>query len=137
MNKQEILSIIQTEISFSYSRSSGAGGQNVNKVNSKATMRWNVATSFALTPAAKERFLKLYGHNLTSDMELILSAQESRSQPANKDLCLQKLLAMIEKSYIVPKKRIKTKPNRSSILKRLDHKKKDSEKKRLRKFKYE
>src|SRR5689334_15773434 len=79
------------ELEFTASRSSGAGGQNVNKVNSKVTVRWNVSRSILITADQKEMFLKRLARQLTQGNELILSCQEHRSQLQNRDAVLVKL----------------------------------------------
>ncbi len=136
MEKLEEYNILMSEISFSYSRSSGAGGQNVNKVNSKATIRWNVSLTLLLNDHAKKRFLNLFKNTITQDLEVVISSQEHRTQIMNKDACLKRLKNMISNAKTIPKTRIKTRPKKSAILKRLDHKKKNADKKKMRKFNY-
>lgn len=125
-----------SEFSFSFSRSGGAGGQNVNKVNSKVTLEWNLNLSEAITFSVKERFRERYKGFLNEEGIVQIVSQKSRSQKDNIDDCIAKLHAMIQEVLIPPKIRRATKPKKSAVLKRLNTKKKDSEKKRLRKNDY-
>lgn len=115
------------ELAFSFARSSGPGGQNVNKVNSKATLRWNVTASAALPDDVRSRFLKLYASRLTNDGEILITSQESRDQPKNIAICLEKLRGMIQQVLVAPKKRRPTKPTKGSKQRRLNEKKQRSE----------
>jgi ribosome-associated protein len=115
------------ELGFSFARSSGPGGQNVNKVNSKATLRWNPTISAALPDDVRSRFLKLYASRLTNDGEILITSQESRDQPKNIAICLEKLRGMIQQVLTAPKKRRPTKPTKGSKQRRLTAKKQRSE----------
>ena len=115
------------ELGFSFARSSGPGGQNVNKVNSKATLRWNPTTSAALPDDVRARFLARYASRLTNDGEILITSQESRDQPKNIAICLEKLRAMIASVLTAPKKRRPTKPTKGSKQRRLTAKKQRSE----------
>lgn len=126
-----LVSIPLSEIEFSFVRSSGPGGQNVNKVSSKARLRWKL-TGGRLAPEVVERFRKLYPSWVTESGDVSIAAQTSRDAPKNKAACLEKLRAAIRKALQTPKKRIPTKPTRGSILRRLDNKKRLSDKKRSR-----
>jgi ribosome-associated protein len=125
-----------SEYSFSFSRSGGAGGQNVNKVNSKVTLEWNLNTTEAITYSVKERFRVRYKGFINEEGIVQIISQKTRSQKDNIDDCIQKLQEMIQEVLIPPKIRKATKPKKSAVLKRLNTKKKDSEKKRLRKSDY-
>ncbi|MBR2694453.1 MAG: aminoacyl-tRNA hydrolase [Thermoguttaceae bacterium] len=125
------LSIPTAEIEFTYVRSSGPGGQNVNKVSSKAVLRWNLAAS-ELPDEAKERFRGLYPSYVSEKGDVIVTGQRFRDAPKNRDDCLEKLRLMIAKSLEKPKKRIPTKPTRGSVRRRLVEKAKHSAKKELR-----
>ncbi len=122
-----------TEIKFSATRSSGPGGQNVNKVSSKVELRFSVDNSKELEPEEKERLLAKLKTRINSDGELILTAQTERSQLANKEKVMELFFTLIEKSLTIPKSRKKTAPTASSRLKRLESKKITGQKKQLRK----
>lgn len=115
------------ELQFSFARSGGPGGQNVNKVNSKATLRWNPSASAALPEDVRGRFLQTYANRLTNDGEVIITSQESRDQPKNIAICLEKLRQMVLQVLVPPKKRRPTKPTKGSQRRRLNDKKQRSE----------
>lgn len=105
----------------------------MNKVNSKVTLEWNMDLSESLPPAVKERFrIKFKGYVFEEGMVQIMS-QRSRSQKDNIDDCIHKLHEMIHEVLLPPKVRKATRPKKSAIIKRLNTKKKDSDKKRMRK----
>ena len=120
------------ELDFSFSRSSGPGGQNVNKVNTKATLKWNIKKSKALKFSVVERFLKQYSGRILENGTVVISSDRFRSQTRNIADCVEKLMAMIEKVKTPPKKRKATKPTKASIEKRLRLKKNRSKVKKLR-----
>ncbi len=126
------ISIPLSEITFTYVRSSGPGGQNVNKVASKAVARWNLRNSTVIPEDAKERFAVLFPSALTDAGEVVLTSQRFRDAPKNRDDCLEKLRVMLEKALFRPKKRIPTRPTQGSIQRRLESKARQSAKKRLR-----
>jgi len=126
--------IALSELDFSFARSSGPGGQNVNKVNSKALLRWNVRTSESISEEVRQRlFSKL---KLTAEGELLLASDEYRDQPRNREACLEKFRALLAQALTIPKKRKKTKMSRSRVLKNQASKKRHSEKKKLRKMRF-
>ncbi len=126
------ISIPKEELEFTYARSSGAGGQNVNKVNSKAILRWSPQLSAVLTIGMRDRFFAKYASRLTNDGELILMSDVHRDQGRNAADCLDKLKAMIKSIAVPPKKRLATKPTFGSKIRRLKSKRVTSEKKQGR-----
>lgn len=114
-------------------RSSGAGGQHVNKVSSKVELHFFVDTSEAFSEEEKTRVLKKLASRLTNNNELILQSDTSRSQHKNKELVTKRFLELIQKALVKPKTRKKTKPTKASKLKRLKAKKITGEKKENRK----
>ncbi len=127
------LTIPDEELRFSFSRSSGPGGQNVNKVNSKATLHFSVRHSASLSPGMRERFGQKFGSRLTNDGDVVITSQESRDQPKNVDSCLEKLRQMILEVLHPPKKRRATKPSKGSQRRRVEAKKRRSQVKAGRK----
>jgi ribosome-associated protein len=121
-----------SEIRFTFSRSSGPGGQNVNKVNSKAHLRWAVTTTRSLNPEIHERFLAQNRKRITAEGELLLSSQRSRDQWRNVEDCLEKLRELIAAALVRPRKRRKTKPTRASVHRRLEDKRVQSARKERR-----
>lgn len=128
--------IPEHEYELSFSRSSGAGGQNVNKVNTKATLHWNVKTTQVLPPVVIERFIKKFGNKLSDEGVLTLSSQEHRTQHMNISEVVKKLHEMIESIALPPKVRKPTKPTKSSVNERIKSKKAkgDTKKRRQEKF---
>jgi ribosome-associated protein len=123
---------IASELEFATSRSSGPGGQNVNKVNTKVTLRWSVKDSTLVTPEEKELLLQKLSPRLTTDGTLLITAQDKRSQLQNKEETLSKLERLLKQAFTKNKKRKPTKPSKSSRQSRLDKKKKHSDKKKWR-----
>jgi ribosome-associated protein len=120
------------ELMFSTSRSSGPGGQNVNKVNSKVTIRLDVQKSSILNETEKALLLRKLAQKLTTEGVLVISSQDNRSQLENKEAVLAKLDGILKKAFEKKKKRKKTKPSKAAVEKRIGQKKKDSEKKKWR-----
>jgi len=123
------LAILFNEVSFKAVRSSGAGGQHVNKTSSKVILTFNLEQSTGLSEEEKQLLSKKLQSRLTLNKELILDCSETRSQHKNKELVLEKFKELILQGLIKPKKRKKTKPSRASKFKRLRTKKINSEKK--------
>ena len=115
------LSIPLSEIEIKAVRSQGAGGQNVNKVSSAIHLRFDVRAS-SLPDAIKERLLLLHDQRLTRDGELVIKAQEHRSQEQNLDEALDRLRQLILRVAVLPKRRRPTQPTRSSQIRRLEGK---------------
>jgi len=134
-NRLEIqpgLFIPMEEFRFSYARSSGPGGQNVNKVNSKVVLRWPATENRSLPEPVRNRFLAKHASRLTKDGDLVIHAERFRDAPKNRDDGLARLRAMLLSVASTPKKRKPTKPTKGSVRRRLDEKKRKSEKKRGR-----
>ena len=129
MNKEKILS----ELSFKAVRSSGAGGQNVNKVSSKVVLTFDVNASQFLSDEEKELISNKIKTKLTSENILILNCDEDRSQLKNKEIIIKRFLALLTKALQIPKPRKPTKIPRSVIEKRLKNKASNSEIKQNRK----
>lgn len=127
-----IQKILTSEISESFIRSSGPGGQNVNKVSSAVELRFNILSSQILPAILKSRLLKNLQSEITINGEIVIVARESRSQEENRKLARTKLLTLIKKGLFVPKVRKKSKATKSSIEKRIQKKQKRGEQKRLR-----
>ncbi|WP_027420063.1 alternative ribosome rescue aminoacyl-tRNA hydrolase ArfB [Crocinitomix catalasitica] len=124
--------LILNETVFKAVRSSGAGGQHVNKVASKVVLTFDVINSNGLSESEKRRLLKNLAPQLTNEGVLQLAAQESRSQFRNKALVTERLFAILTKNLIRPKVRRATKPTRGSKIKNAKNKARQSEKKNLR-----
>ena len=123
---------ILPELTIATSRSGGPGGQHVNKVETKVTLRWDITRSTRLTEEEKSVLLQRLHSRITAEGELILTAQESRSQSTNKEAVLQKLGQLLVYAFTKRKARKPTKATASSRKKRLDAKKAHSEKKKWR-----
>src|ERR1051326_2656913 len=120
------------ELFFKTSRSSGKGGQNVNKVSTKVELNFDVAGSALLTPEQKQRILERLPNRINKENILQVVVQSERSQFRNKELAIEKFKQLIASCFVEKKKRIKSKLPRSVKEKRLNDKKKRGEKKKLR-----
>jgi len=130
------LVIPASELEVSFARSGGPGGQNVNKVNSKAVLRFDMVNSGVLTDSQKERLRhRIPPRYLTKKGEVVISAEGSRDQEANRTDCRQKLATAIREGLKRPKRRIATKPSRGSKERRLKAKAQQGRKKQERRNK--
>ncbi|MBU6142140.1 aminoacyl-tRNA hydrolase [Patescibacteria group bacterium] len=126
------LSIPDRELKIFFSRSSGAGGQNVNKVETKATLQWNILRSAMLTDGQKNLLCRRLAHRMTGDGFIAVSSQAERGQHANREHARRLLEQLVSKALTPRKQRIHTAVPRRERERRLDLKRKKSEKKRLR-----
>ena len=123
---------LDSELTYKTSRSSGKGGQNVNKVSSKVELDFNVLNSCILTVEQKQIIFKNLSHRITKTGILQMVSQSERSQLSNKEIAKKKIYSLIAAALRPKKKRQATKPSKSSKEKRLKSKKKESQKKKFR-----
>lgn len=120
------------ELRFSFARSSGPGGQRVQKVSTKATLRWSVRDTPSLPEDVRARFLERYRRRITRDGELVVTSQRFRDQGRNVADCLEKLRAMLEEVTPAPRRRRPTRPTRAARERRLAGKRAKGATKQLR-----
>ena len=120
------------EFTFTFARSGGPGGQNVNKLNTKATLRWPMKASASLPDGVRSRFLAKFGGKLTTEGDLLITSQRFRDAGRNVADCLEKLRLMLLAVAEAPKSRRPTRPTKASIHRRLDDKRRQADQKKLR-----
>ncbi len=128
----QTLAIADWELSESFVRSTGPGGQNVNKVSSAVELRFEAGRSPHLTPQVKARLKKLAGRRWTTEGAIVIQADETRSQARNRELARERLVALIQAALVVPKRRIATRPTLGSQRRRITAKVQRGEVKVLR-----
>ena len=133
INVTDDIAIEESEIQLNFIRSSGPGGQNVNKVSTGVQLRFSVLENSSLAPDVRKRLIKLGGSKITADGILIIHARRFRSQEQNRSDAIDRLIDLIRQAAVTPKSRRKTKPSPASRQRRLDAKRKRSEIKRHRK----
>ena len=128
----DTLSIPESELEYSFARSGGPGGQNVNKVSSKVILRWNLNTSSTLSEAQRWQIQQRLAARITHEGILHLSCQQSRSQRLNRNTVTELFVELLQAALEIPAERIPTRPGRGARQRRLNEKKNRGQVKRLR-----
>lgn len=128
------IAIKESELTFKFIRSSGPGGQNVNKVATAVQLRFDFTSSESLTEEVKSRLKSIAGKKVTKEGVLIIEANRFRTQEKNRQDAMTRLIVLIDKSSQKRKRRIRTNPTAASNQKRIEIKKRLSEKKNMRKY---
>ncbi len=123
------IQIPMAELQFQYVRSQGPGGQNVNKVATKAVLRWDVSNTPSLPDAVRQRCLELHANRINNAGELLLSSDRFRSQSRNCDDCLERLRELVAAAVPEPTVRKRRKPSKGAKRRRLESKRRQSQKK--------
>ena len=126
------MKIPDDEFTFTFARSSGSGGQNVNKVHSKVSLIWDIQRSSSINTFMKRRFIEKYSNFINSDNKVKIISQKFRTQSRNIADTVEKLHSMLAEVKSPPKRRIDTKPTYASVKKRIKNKKSNSEVKKGR-----
>ena len=126
------ISIPLSEFKFAYSRSPGPGGQNVNKVNTKVTLKWNIEKTSSLPDPVRARLVSKFANRISKTGELVVTSHRFRDQGRNVADSLSKLREIVLSVATPPKSRKKTKPSKASKRRRLDEKRRTSERKQSR-----
>jgi ribosome-associated protein len=132
MSTNEHPAVPEHEIRIAFARSSGPGGQNVNKTSTKAHLRWNVGASSAFSDEQKTAIRAAAGHRLNADDEIVIAAEAERSQAQNRDDAVARLQTLVAEALTPPKPRKVTKVSRAEKRRRLEGKRRTGEKKRAR-----
>lgn len=132
MTKEELERQIRRRATFTFARASGPGGQNVNKVSSKAVARLRLQALTGLDQEQRERLAARLGRRVTAGGELLVSAQDSRDQARNRELALERMTELLAVALRPPRKRLRTKPSAGSREARLEAKRRRSAAKRRR-----
>lgn len=122
----------RNELTFAFSRSSGAGGQNVNKVNSKAEVRWDIASSESIPQDVLGRFLSRYRNRLDADGFVFVTSERHRDRERNVEDAIEKIEEWVMSVWEKPKPRIKTKPSKGAKRRRVKEKRHEGDKKKTR-----
>jgi ribosome-associated protein len=128
------VSLSADELKFTFVRSTGPGGQNVNKVNSKAVLHWNIRQSTSIPEDVKQRFLSRYARRISHEGQLVLSSDRHREQARNVTDCGRKLRELVLSVLTPPKPRKQTKPSHGAVLRRLQQKRNRALRKQARRF---